>query len=119
MADKIVSADGHMDLFYLPADTFTSRAPAQMRERVPHVVDVGGKPTWIGAGKLFIDFILSQEGQRSIQTVALRYPVRPDVELSGALLKLKGIRFWDSNWDAVFRNIDGHQKAFRQTFGFS
>lgn len=71
------------------------------------------------AGKLFIDFILSQEGQRAIQTIALRYPVRPDVELSGALLKLKGIRFWDSNWDTVFRNIDSHQKSFRQTFGFS
>lgn len=71
------------------------------------------------AGKLFIDFILSQEGQRAIQTIALRYPVRSDVELSGALLKLKGIRFWDSNWDNVFRNIDGHQKSFRQTFGFN
>jgi hypothetical protein len=51
--------------------------------------------------------------------VALRYPVRSDVELSGELLKLKGIRFWDSNWDAVFRNIDSHQKSFRQTFGLS
>ena len=27
MANKIVSADGHMDLFYPPADTFSSRAP--------------------------------------------------------------------------------------------
>ncbi len=71
------------------------------------------------AGKLFIDFILSQEGQRAIQNIALRYPVRPDVELTGSLLKLKGIRFWDSNWDTVFRNIDGYQKSFRQTFGFS
>ncbi|MCZ6626218.1 MAG: hypothetical protein O7B35_18615 [Deltaproteobacteria bacterium] len=25
MENKIVSADGHMDLFYLPAETFTSR----------------------------------------------------------------------------------------------
>ena len=50
MANKIVSADGHMDLFYLPADTFTSRAPAHLRDRVPHVVDVNGKPTWIGDG---------------------------------------------------------------------
>jgi predicted TIM-barrel fold metal-dependent hydrolase len=50
MANKIVSADGHMDLFYLPAETFTSRAPAHLRDRVPHVVDVNGKPTWIGDG---------------------------------------------------------------------
>jgi len=71
------------------------------------------------AGKLFIDFILSREGQKAVQNVALRYPVRPDVELSGELLKLKGIRFWDANWDAVFRNIDSYQKSFRQTFGIS
>ncbi len=71
------------------------------------------------AGKLFIDFILSRGGQKAVQNVALRYPVRSDVELSGELLKLKGIRFWDANWDAVFRNIDSYQKSFRQTFGIS
>ena len=50
MANKIVSADGHMDLFYLPADTFTSRVSAQMRDRVPRVIDNEGKPTWVGDG---------------------------------------------------------------------
>ncbi len=50
MADKIVSADGHMDLFYLPEDTFTSRAPARLKERVPRVLPVDGKPTWVGDG---------------------------------------------------------------------
>jgi iron(III) transport system substrate-binding protein len=71
------------------------------------------------AGKLFIDYLLSREGQRAIQTITLRYPVRSDIELSGELLKLKGIRFWDSNWDAIFHNIDAHQKSFRQTFNLS
>ena len=50
MANKIVSADGHMDLFYLPADTFTSRVSARMRDRVPRVIDNEGKPTWVGDG---------------------------------------------------------------------
>ena len=50
MAHKIVSADGHMDLFYLPMDTFISRVPAHLRERVPRVVDIDGKPTWVGDG---------------------------------------------------------------------
>ncbi len=50
MAKRIVSADGHMDLFYLPADTFTARAPAALRERVPRVVDIDGRPTWVGDG---------------------------------------------------------------------
>ena len=50
MANKIVSADGHMDLFYLPMDTFTSRAPTHLRGRVPQVVEIDGKPTWVGDG---------------------------------------------------------------------
>lgn len=44
MGSKIISADGHMDLFYLPAETFTSRAPVRFKERVPKVVEVNGKP---------------------------------------------------------------------------
>jgi len=50
MADKVISADGHMDLFYLPENTFTSRVPARLRERVPRVLPMDGKPTWVGDG---------------------------------------------------------------------
>src|SRR5215467_12195351 len=50
MGNKIVSADCHMDLFYLPMDTFTSRAPANLKDRVPRVVNIDGKPTWVGDG---------------------------------------------------------------------
>jgi predicted TIM-barrel fold metal-dependent hydrolase len=50
MRNKIVSADGHMDLFYLPRDTFTSRTAAHLKERVPKVVSIEGKPTWVGDG---------------------------------------------------------------------
>jgi iron(III) transport system substrate-binding protein len=87
--------------------------------RPPIAIGLAKNAPHPAAGKLFIDFILSRDGQRAIQSVALRYPVRADVELSGELLKLKGIRFWDANWDAVFRNIDSYQKSFRQTFGLS
>lgn len=84
--------------------------------RPPIAISMAKNAPHPAAAKLFIDFVLSKDGQKVIQEIALRYPVRKDVELSGQLLKLKGIRFWDSNWDAIFRNIDGHQKAFRATF---
>jgi len=87
--------------------------------RPPIAIALARNAPHSAAGKLFIDFILSRDGQKAIQNVALRYPVRSDVELSGELLKLKGIRFWDSHWDTVFRNIDSYQKSFRQTFGLS
>jgi iron(III) transport system substrate-binding protein len=85
--------------------------------RPPIAISMAKNAPHPAAGKLFVDFVLSRDGQKVIQDIALRYPVRSDVELSGQLLKLKGIRFWDSNWEAIFRNIDGHQKAFRATFG--
>ena len=50
MGNKIVSADCHMDLFYLPMDTFTSRVPGNLKDRVPRVVNIDGKPTWVGDG---------------------------------------------------------------------
>ena len=63
--------------------------------RPPIAISMAKNAPHPAAGKLFIDFILSREGQKVIQDIALRYPVRSDVELSGQLLKLKGIRFWD------------------------
>jgi hypothetical protein len=39
------------------------------------------------------------------------------MEPTGDLLKLKGIRYMNTNWDAIFANLEAHHKAFRQTFG--
>src|SRR6516162_6348256 len=50
MARKVISADGHLDLFYLPPDTFTSRTSARLKDKVPQVVNIDGIPTWIGDG---------------------------------------------------------------------
>ncbi len=47
MPDRIISADGHIDLPCLPADLFTEYAPAHLRTRVPHVVERDGERVWI------------------------------------------------------------------------
>ena len=52
MEYKIISADGHMDLFYLPPATFTSRVPARLKDKVPRVVEIDGKPWWVGDGAI-------------------------------------------------------------------
>ena len=44
---KIISADSHMDLGYLPRDTFVSRAPQNWRDRVPRVVETPEGPSWV------------------------------------------------------------------------
>jgi predicted TIM-barrel fold metal-dependent hydrolase len=47
MTVRVMSADSHMDLIYLPPDTFTSRMPALWGDRVPHVVERDGLKVWI------------------------------------------------------------------------
>jgi len=39
MSLKAMSADSHMDLIYLPPDTFTSRMASRWRDRAPQVVE--------------------------------------------------------------------------------
>jgi predicted TIM-barrel fold metal-dependent hydrolase len=44
---KVMSADSHMDLTFLPRDTFTSRMPARWGDRIPHVVERAGGKVWV------------------------------------------------------------------------
>src|SRR4051812_34710350 len=45
----VISADGHVDLIWLPPDLFTKNASAALKERMPHVVDGPKGPEWISA----------------------------------------------------------------------
>ena len=47
MTVRVMSADSHMDLIYLPPDTFTSRMPARWGDRAPHVVERDGLKVWV------------------------------------------------------------------------
>ena len=44
---KVIDADTH---FTEPHDLWTKRAPAQWRDRMPHVTDVDGEATWVVDG---------------------------------------------------------------------
>jgi len=47
MSLKAMSADSHMDLIYLPPDTFTSRMASRWRDRAPQVVERDGRKMWV------------------------------------------------------------------------
>ena len=44
---RIIDADTH---FTEPYDMWTSRAPAEFKDRVPHVEEIEGEPTWVVDG---------------------------------------------------------------------
>ncbi|WP_020694374.1 amidohydrolase family protein [Reyranella massiliensis] len=46
MKYDVISADGHVDLIWLPPDLFTKNASASMKERMPYVVDGPKGPEW-------------------------------------------------------------------------
>jgi hypothetical protein len=43
---RIVSADDHIDMLWLPKDLWQTRVPAPWRERAPRVVDTAEGPYW-------------------------------------------------------------------------
>jgi uncharacterized protein len=53
MVDQLISCDDHMDLSQLPADLWTSRLPADLRDRAPHIEERDGQTVWICDGKVW------------------------------------------------------------------
>ncbi len=53
MADKLISCDDHMDLGQLPAELWTTRLPASLRDRAPHIEERDGQAVWVCDGKLW------------------------------------------------------------------
>jgi len=53
MSDRLISCDDHMDLSQLPADLWTARLPAALRDRAPHIDERDGQAVWICDGKVW------------------------------------------------------------------
>jgi predicted TIM-barrel fold metal-dependent hydrolase len=47
MQYKIISADGHLDLVWLPPDLFSANASAALKERMPYITDGEKGPQWV------------------------------------------------------------------------
>jgi uncharacterized protein len=69
MTDRLVSCDDHMDLSQLPADLWTTRLPASLRDRAPHVEERNGQPVWVCDGKVW--------GRWVGKPPAVKSPARP------------------------------------------
>jgi predicted TIM-barrel fold metal-dependent hydrolase len=47
---KVISADDHIDLRWMPRDLWTTRLPKDLRERGPQVVETESGPSWVCDG---------------------------------------------------------------------
>lgn len=66
------------------------------------------------AARVFVDFILSQEGQSVIRELN-RNPTRGDVEQPVA--RATRLKLFEMNWDGVVKNYGRHVKDFDNIFG--
>lgn len=66
------------------------------------------------AARLFIDFILSHEGQTVIHELN-RNPTRGDVEQP--VLRATKLKLFNMNWDGVVKNYSRYVKDFNDVFG--
>ena len=48
MTMRAMSADSHMDVFYLPKDAFHTRMDPAWGDRIPSVVPKDGAMVWLG-----------------------------------------------------------------------
>ena len=53
VANQLISCDDHMDLGQLPADLWTTRLPAALRDRAPRIEERDGQAVWICDGKVW------------------------------------------------------------------
>jgi iron(III) transport system substrate-binding protein len=88
-------------------------------QRPPFVIAMAQNAPHPAAAKLFIDFLLAKEPQRFMQENIFRQSPRLDVEPSGDLASLKGIRVWKSDWNAIFKERPAYTGAFKKIFKLS
>jgi ABC-type Fe3+ transport system substrate-binding protein len=88
-------------------------------QRPPFVIAMAQNAPHPAAAKLFIDFVLSKEAQKFMQENIFRQSARIDVEPSGDLAKLQGVRVWKSDWNAIFKDRNNYRDAFMKTFNLS
>jgi uncharacterized protein len=70
---EIISADCHLDFWYLPGELFVSEAPAAMKDRMPRVEQIGDGRAWTYKGEVIRhvgDVGLGRDNKRADQAVA-------------------------------------------------
>ena len=102
---KLISCDDHLDLNMLPEDLWTSRMPAHLKDRAPHVEEKDGRWFWVcdgqnwggwsGRGKRF-------SGPKPIFTALDRGGIEDQTERRPGVPEL---RLADMDRDGVFTHV--------------
>jgi ABC-type Fe3+ transport system substrate-binding protein len=88
-------------------------------QRPPFVIAMAQNAPHPAAAKLFIDFLLAREPQKFMQENIFRQSPRLDVEPNGDLIRLKNVRVWKSDWQAIFKDRSAYMDGFKKIFSLA
>jgi 2-aminoethylphosphonate transport system substrate-binding protein len=86
---------------------------------LPYFIGLVAGAPHADAGKKLIDFLMSQEAQSTISSVAQGFPVRNDVHPSDENFKklnamLEGVEIWSPDWSKVLSDLQSDVAAYNK-----
>lgn len=108
MNNRIISCDDHMDLSQLPADLWTSRLPAELLGRAPHIEIRDGQAVWMCDGKVWGRWRGVLQDQASARPIKARYDAYDRVGMYDASQRRAAVaelRLADMDRDGVFAQV--------------
>ena len=116
-----IKNDGSKFNIFIPADTDGKRTTISL----PYVAGVTkGAPHQDSARKL-LEFLLSEDVQKTVETEALGIPVREQIRAAAAesaapstpAAVLDGVEVWVPDWDTVLAELDADLAAYQKATG--
>jgi uncharacterized protein len=104
VTDKLISCDDHMDLGQLPADLWTTRLPASLRDRAPHIEERDGLAVWVCDGKVWGSWVgksLSKEQLARPKVLYNAFDRGGVIDQSGRRPAVAELRLADMDRDGV------------------
>ncbi|TXT50770.1 MAG: iron(III) transport system substrate-binding protein [Spirochaetes bacterium] len=91
--------------------------PAEGTIFIPSPIAVLKNTKNLRAAELFVNYLLSREGQETVVKVGDFYPVRKDVAAPAGAPPIAGIRKLPTDWKAVKDNTKAHNERWTKIFG--
>lgn len=108
MTERIISCDDHMDLSQLPADLWTTRLPAALLDRAPHIEERNGQAVWVCDGKVWGRWRGAPQVQGDVRPIKARYDAYDRVGMYDASPRRAAVaelRLADMDRDGVFAQV--------------
>jgi len=102
---KLISCDDHLDMNMLPADLWTSRMPAHLLDRAPHVEERDGRAVWVCDGQVWGNWsgkAVQAKGPKPLYTALDRGGIVDQSERRPAVPEL---RLADMDRDGVYTHV--------------